>query len=90
MKQHNLRISDELMEQIDRERGLIPRNRWLVDLLEGHLAERPAISTVTQAKLEHAKRDIEALLNSESARATMVPMGPTEKGHNEHTSEADP
>jgi hypothetical protein len=36
MKQINLRLPEALLEKVDDARGLIPRDRWLRDLVERH------------------------------------------------------
>lgn len=37
MRQHSLRLSDELMQAIDSKRGQVPRNAWLVTAIEARL-----------------------------------------------------
>jgi hypothetical protein len=70
VKAHNLRVSDELWEQIERRRGQVPRNRWIVGVLQqateqasggiadGRSVPAPAESTLTERlAAERAKRD---------------------------------
>lgn len=37
MKQVNLRIEDELLERVDRHRGAVPRNTWILQALRQSL-----------------------------------------------------
>lgn len=39
MRQHSLRLDDELMQAVDSKRGLIPRNTWIVAAIKVALGE---------------------------------------------------
>lgn len=47
MKQHSLRLPDELMEAIDSKRGRIPRNPWLIEAI------RVGMDSCANSKPEH-------------------------------------
>lgn len=44
-----LRLDQELLDRLDSKRGLVPRNAWLVDLIEKSLPESQAGLILTPA-----------------------------------------
>lgn len=54
MKRISLDVPQDLCDQIDETRGLVPRNVWLRELIEQRLTPSPPVST-TQKKVRAAE-----------------------------------
>lgn len=64
MPSHNLRVTDELWAAIERERGSVPRNRWICDRLMASTGVSPAAAEVGGANVR----------SSMSAKAGVKPI----------------
>lgn len=69
-----LRLEPELLARVDAARGALPRSRWLVNLLESHLAE---------LEERDRQRDVAVPRSHFLTGAVRVPARATEVSHSE-------
>lgn len=75
MRQVNLRLEESLLAAVDGERGLVSRNRWIVDVLER--AMNPVVRVegprVESKRSPEPEKDLEPPREVESKPAVEVP-----------------
>lgn len=83
--QVNLRVSKELLARVDKARGLVPRNAWLVSLIEAKLdaedefaADRAETLRRHREAVETAPGNLNVTLDDEGALRVKDPAKPAE------------